>query len=448
MHDREMRCAAGLLVVAVGLAACGGDDGPTVRTAISGERIKITWFEYDEGSREPYGLRDGARDEVCVPQLWADGLVRCTPWASTLGPPTQFADDACTDPVHQNLAGDYAAEMVDAGGEPAIAVLRDVEPLMVFQWWSRDASGACVGPMSGPSQFGRVGAEVPSSAFVVIDRVVPVTAGRITVAVDTTVDGLYFPTHARDTELGFDCVLAPSAPDAVSCLPNRYTITYRDAECTQPVVQALLDGDLPRFIGSDRGCEHKLYEVGPTSSEGARFWLGLDGTCAPLMTSNQRWYELTPREAAVMERRRVASGRRLAPIALISGEHGLIDRWWYDEELGDECTLNGLMHCRPDGIAYARSYFADASCAQPLELAIVRSWERPCNVDPAPVLTGGSDGIHRIGARFTGTAWRRDPISGLCVDTPRPDLAPGYELYTLGELVGAEPFLGGNLVTD
>lgn len=85
--------SVGLFVVALA-AACNGDDVPP-DTAQSGTRLKLGWFEFEDGLRTwSMDIRDSKLDEPCRPVEWSDSVLRCTPQTGTLA----FSDAACTKP--------------------------------------------------------------------------------------------------------------------------------------------------------------------------------------------------------------------------------------------------------------------------------------------------------------------------------------------------------------
>jgi hypothetical protein len=176
--------AAGVPTSTPGDATCNGNAstasvfGPEALAADddtqqSGARLKATYLEADDGSRQFLGWRDTLREVDCSFAVAADGTWRCLPSGADAG--RFFADASCT----QRLA------TVPRGctQPPAFAILRDV-PACVWQqsrqvfslgpphaaplaYWS--AGGACV-PASTADlvlyDLYVVGDEVTPSSFV------------------------------------------------------------------------------------------------------------------------------------------------------------------------------------------------------------------------------------------------------------------------------------------
>src|SRR5690349_8500361 len=64
------------------------DDG-----ARSGTRLKLTWFEFTDGTRQFDGFYDAERKEPCfISQRWTDGNAYCTPSAASV----VYTNSTCT----------------------------------------------------------------------------------------------------------------------------------------------------------------------------------------------------------------------------------------------------------------------------------------------------------------------------------------------------------------
>jgi hypothetical protein len=87
-----MRAAVWVLLV----AACGDNGIPRdpLFTGLSGSRIKLQWYLYQDGARqlETAAFYDARLHTRCEPKHFVDGVYRCAPIADT----TVFRDRECT----------------------------------------------------------------------------------------------------------------------------------------------------------------------------------------------------------------------------------------------------------------------------------------------------------------------------------------------------------------
>lgn len=64
----------------------------------SGTRLKVRYYEADDGARQPIGWFDNERREACSFMLAAGGTIRCLP-ADSIGTSGYFADVGCSVPA-------------------------------------------------------------------------------------------------------------------------------------------------------------------------------------------------------------------------------------------------------------------------------------------------------------------------------------------------------------
>lgn len=454
--------------LALAAAGCGDNLAPEVG---SGTRLKITWFVYDDGTRQPVttSLFDVQRDEPCAVQTWADGVARCTP---PIGPfliyEPVFTDASCADSVmymgEDWIPPPYTADYAEPP-RSGIERLRHLDTIALAEVWLRDDAGACVGPYAGTGRrFFRRGDEIPRGDFAeVVDDVVE-TGDRFAVRAFETYDGLHLPYGLHDTDLGFGCVLTTTAAGAAACLPgDGAALRYRDASCTTPLhAQTTSSAATPRFVADTDRCAARMWEVG--AEAGVEPGFGLEGNAGACIAAAEpwpdvRWHDVTEHAVAPIERRRAAApGRRLEDIVLVSGSRTFPDSALFDSVTGEECRTSrdsaGIVRCLPAQLGYVHVYYRDSACLEPLPLAHVYLEPpiAPCSaagvVPRFAMAFDRADAYHPILARYTATPLYRREDGGACVDTPYDGVRWPPALHTIGEPVGETHFVAATRVTD
>jgi hypothetical protein len=212
------------------LVGCGDnlvDESVDIR---SGSQLKLSWFDYPDAARElarhklPF---DTHLQSPCSSIEWLDGVERCTPVRHRVfEPPTYatgvFTDDLCTqlvarsDGTHDYVLvgetrdGRYLPEQMfrqAAGRSPAPAY---------YERLGRE----CVGPVEVlPFSLYEVGALVPTSSLVTVERSVLPSTGRLAHIVLDAGDGLQMWLGYHDRELGVDCSMS-SVGSTLACVPS------------------------------------------------------------------------------------------------------------------------------------------------------------------------------------------------------------------------------------
>ena len=240
------------VVVAVAAAACSGSHGtaidagsdlpacgavatcapqPTIEPAsdafTSGTRLKVVRWDFGTGEVWTSGSRlaesaiidapyfDTVRGELCYPQPWSDGTLRCTPLQQAEGadydgspgnvvlngasPP--FADAACTQPGDSGNEGEYHAYGVRTCG--AIEHLYRLSATVVTQAVQsvRAADGSCHPDPNAGTQV-RLAEVLEAADFAEItSTTVPSSDPDLGLELQTSADGMVRPTKLRDLRL-------------------------------------------------------------------------------------------------------------------------------------------------------------------------------------------------------------------------------------------------------
>lgn len=455
-----MRRVLRLAIAALALAGCGGGEENAAQAPTSGARLKVRWFEFDDGTRLPLPptLHDADRREPCTPARWDDGALRCTP-AHIVLERMRFADAACTDAASAGQEGAvHGAYTVDVGGEAQLAGLFRVEPAPdVTSVYFRDSTGVCRGPSQA---FGvvRIRDEVPRAALAGVAYTLGPSSARIAIGAFESADGLYLPAGAHDTELGFRCRLEPVSPTQAACRPpddENTIIRYRDDACTTAVLQVYQGLPVPAFASKSHRCAVEVYAVGAQIADEPGFTFDFTGRCVAVpRESGVRWFELTPRAVAHVPRTRIRSDRRLEIIAMPAGGRALYDVSLFDRDSGEECADPAdtftVRRCRPLVTSSVFPYFRDPACGELLPLANVLDAERSCASSGPPrfaIDVLQPEFAHRrIGDPFTGPVFRF--ASAGCVAGPDDSTGVVAAVHEVGEPVGDDHFLGGEIVVD
>src|SRR5512143_1483814 len=204
------------------LVGCGDNLADLNDGARSGIRLKLDWYDYDDGPRhwaqgEVYF--DADRDEECKPLEWDDGATYCTPVAFPRDGYEPYADAGCTELLAERAdVAPYLSERVDACGMARPAHLYPIrDPVDLDRYWVSLGDGTCQ-EVDTPRTLWRLGPEVPRSSLVRLGVEPPRGIGRIELRVRTSIDGMRLPIGYVDSLLGpveesrFE--LEPSAPVA------------------------------------------------------------------------------------------------------------------------------------------------------------------------------------------------------------------------------------------
>jgi hypothetical protein len=369
--------------LALALAACG-DNQVTITS--SGSRLRLSWREYDDGSRTLVRgeLWDAERQEVCVPERWPDGETYCKPV-------TAGAEDD-----RAGLARLHVTESTGGGRVGVRATTSDDGLYVPLDFVDRHLHAPCV----------FVSSSTPTS-----QRCVPLEAGSI----EYRDAGCTDPVLA----LGEGDVEPPAAiGSGTTCEPRVFAV---GAETEDHGTHALdQDGTCVEAArGPGRWLELVPHELAT---------LARVRTAAP-------GRRLEPIHITV-------DGVRVADFALFDTEIG--------EECAAATSTRepGVYRCVPRDVGYVVDAYDDPACTFPIQAGLVYVGdERPdCDLAPSPAYARdflGGTHIRRLGGPRTAPTYHTQ-WSGTC----ELDTTSYRRYYHLGEPIPDTQWARATVVRD
>jgi hypothetical protein len=361
------------LLVLVGLLGCGDNLVLESADARSGERLKLQFLEYVDGTRQLVRdeLFDAGRDEVCRIVQWSDGFFYCTPEAGR----ALYADPGCTRELGHIRLGEpappYFRHESFVGGtfKPAKLYRRGAlaaPPSAAYEL--RD--GKCAETRFDPAgTFYELGEEVTHDALVQTRERSHVVDERVAVQLATSSDGVRFPLALHDRELEIDCRVAGPNRTSVECTPVRAhdAVFFHDAACTQPELSA---ASVPAIAAVQRdGCT-SYHAVGAQVVPVPLF--RLTPSCTPAVApSGEQLFLVGEQLALPALARERGEGARLQPIVVA----GVGDGYLFDRQHGSDCRpldIGGVTRCVPHH-AISHPVYADDACTTPALVALVQT---------------------------------------------------------------------------
>ncbi len=401
-------------------AACGDDrDAATVEEAVSGSQLKIEWYLYADGTRQPnpgmfYETRAHAR---CRPVPWIDGVDRCLPFADD----ALFVDENCETVIgrvgsiekpthyiaHQRVEGKDVASRLLVAGEEAAAPASYYEMI----------DGKCMGPLRAPpGQYRELVGELYADDLVQVRKVERAAPGLVVEWLEGG-DGMRVPVGFRDPELDVPCVVAPDDEGGSRCIPDTSVIAnpfaearFADDSCQQPATLIQVEGETPpihRALPPSRCAT--FHRLGPEISSAYR----RDGDGACVRTPHAmtlRAFALGP----ALEVPKLVSEvehdpqRRLQRIVIDTGTGRVPEPRLLDVATREPChriEAMGASWCVPDG-AIATTTAYTTGCQLPI--MITEIGPRSCG-SRAFAITVGIDSEprwHAVGDPVTEPLWQ------------------------------------------
>lgn len=436
------------LLLALGCAACGENTHPDeLFTAVSGARLALQQFRYDDGTEQATAdeFYDTDLHARCAPQRWSDDLVRCVPVADD----AVYTDAACTmlvgrarTAVEPELFLAYAAigEVV----RPARLFRAGAATDPIAQFYEmRD--GACTGPRSSPEEpitYFAVGDEIEGASLVPI-RDGEIGDGRLGVQIREGDDGARVPFGLRDRELGVACSPARGDGGDILCAPTSAAPAsyFRDPACNEAVAAASAAAPPPTIVAvvEPSGCTG--YRAVAGEVPGAPLYRRDGDACTPAARpAGARLFaagaglELAPLGRTLED----APARRLQRIILETGGLRFLDDHLFDTATRADCRrqpIGDVLRCIPEAVAPMRTLFA-TGCGVAVQLAEVP--QRTCErIAFATRLTGDGFEIRAIGDRPPDALFQLQ--NGQCL--PYPSSA-ATTLRALGPPIDPAAFLG------
>ncbi|MEO8552582.1 MAG: hypothetical protein ABI678_21545 [Kofleriaceae bacterium] len=483
-----------LAVLACVLAACSPSTGESTDAppsqgsdagvdpndgAKSGARLKLTWYQFTDGTRQFSGMYDSENKETCSPYYasFTDGKTYCVP---RVGGDAVYTNSTCTnkilhyyvdsvcpqDPAKYFL--DYAT--VGCQSHPAHIYLRGAK-LANATYYYKSSTGTCstgYAPQSYDA-FYALGSEVPKSALVELTLSAPEGQGRVGVRFYESVDGMRFPWVLHDATLDADCSAEYAADNssAARCTPDdaRYSYLAHDATCSQPALALANTCTKPAFAytfpeTSCPGDSETYYAVGAQIAS-TPLYQPTGGTCtATSASANTSYYALgAPVSLASLSYAAdTGTAHRIQLIHYTSTEGTRFRDPYrlYDAEKGSACypeTLpDGTTRCVAFG-GYIDTYYTSSACTTPIDLVEVYKGPATCSapvvpkyarkdIAPQPGTCQYGTEVHTITSPHSGSVYYGGPGSCFLFDP--------YEgvMYNVGPTVPLTDFVAAAQAMD
>lgn len=423
----------------------------------SGTRLKLLWDSFDGAKfKSDFVYRDSLREEHCLPQLWADGNLYCSP------PPAEvvYEDAACTRPMGFVDADDCAGPPPQTGlfsadepsactGRTMITGLRRGELRSPVPYYTKSDTGCALGTNPAGGLY-TLGETVPASAFVKLS-LERAGKGRIQHSYANGEDGsrLYLGTY--DPLLEGDCFWFPGFDrQSRTCmiLGSASINEYSDATCTQPKASAQSSCPAPKIAMGTAPMatcpdDFAAYRLGAPTAATPLYDLDENDTCSAVSPEPDTSYFSLGERLTVQRLTRepiAAGGARIKPITYTDGA----DQFWfgelYDTQLDAQCRsskmADGSTRCVPDDLGLIETYYTDAACSQQLRVLIHSSVPIPCLTLQSPRVVrvdsqacGADPQLFSVGAAYTGAVYQK--VGTLCFAYPA---IPGVTYHTLTPL--------------
>ncbi len=462
-------------------AASGPADGAAPDPndgAKSGSRLKLTWYAFTDGTRQWSGMYDAQNKQLCSPYYaaWTNGSVYCVPPA---GGSLVYTNSACTTRAVHYYTGTcaeavqpYYVEYATVGCTSAPAHLyrrgAQVAPATTYTKLSNGTCASNGSPSSGDAIYA-LDAEVPTSQLVELSLTAPEGSGRLGIRYYTSSDGMRFPWTLHDSTLGGDCSAsyASDASPAARCVPNQasYASYAHDASCTQPELALQSTCPAPQYgytfpATSCPDDAESYYQVSGTAAASPLYFPAGASCLATSASSGYSYYTLGAEVEVAPLTRAVDSGTaHRVQLAHYTADDGLRYRdpyALYDSQMGTRCyptTLpDGSIRCIASG-GYIDTYYSNAGCSTPIDLAEVYRGPASCSapvppayarksIAPQPGTCTYSTEVHQVTTVHSGPVYSGSP--GSCtVYTPYEGI-----LYNVGPVVPLTDFVAAAIAID
>jgi len=440
--------------------------------ARSGTRLKLTWFDFSDGTRQWDGLYDAERKETCyIYNDWIDGKSYCAPDytgsivytnATCTTKSVEIYKDGCST---TNL---YAMEYnyTPCDSKPAHLWTRGSK-ITLANYYYKSSDGTCNGPYATSTSYDyyALGAEVQRAELVEVTLGSPAGPGRLGVRFYQSPDGMRLQATVNDAALGTDCYPQVYASGAMtgSCAPNaRYAGYDQDAGCTQHKLGISKQCTLPKYTVyyPPNGCPAdppQYYTLGALVA-GSPLYYHNGTSCVSTTPSTANDYYRVGAELAVapISRTIAAAAGRLQLVHFTDPE-GLNYRSYelYDTQKGTGCyptkLPDGTLRCVAYG-GYINTYYSNSTCTTQIDLVEVESGPASCGapdvpkfarkfIQPPPGTCAYGTQVYTVSTPFAGTIYQN---FGTCqVYTP-----VNAKLYSVGPQVPLSEFVAATSSID
>jgi hypothetical protein len=447
--------------------------------AQSGSRLKLTWYQFTDGTRQWSGMYDAQNKELCSPYYgaWADGKYYCTPQS---GGDLVYTNATCTtkalhyyvDSVCPQAPAKYYLDYEPVGctSVPSHIYLRGSQ-ISAASYYYKNSNGTCstANPTFSYDTFYTFGSEVAKSDLVELTLSAPKGSGRLGVRYYQSADGMQFPSVLHDTTIDADCSASyySDASTAARCVPNdaRYAYYAHDATCASPELALTSTCTTPKYAYTfpSTSCpdDTETYYAVSAQAMSTPLFYPSGGSCFSTTASSGTSYWMLGAAVSTAPMTYAADTGTAHRIQLIhyttpEGTRFRDPSKLYDSQMGTDCypeTLpDGTIRCVAYG-GYIYSYFTSSACTTPIDVVEIYNGPTSCtpgvvpkyarkDIAPEPgTCTYGTE-VHAIGAVHAGAVYEGSP--GSCsVYTP-------YEstLYNVGPVVPLTDFVGAALAQD
>jgi hypothetical protein len=321
----------------------------------------------------------------------------------TAGGTTFFDEDSCNRviaaaPVGAEPPRYFIRRFLLNGVELPSRLYEPREPAAPPRFVWRQQDQYCLGPYEPDATlaFYSVGRVIEASELARVRVDETIDAGRLSLAIDASDDGLRMPGAFHDDELDLPCSLLPTANDTGRCVPAGVprTTYFADAACSAPLMattptlhHALQTSCWDVLTGSGAPHAGVVYEQ-----------LGEDCVIVP-PPSMQLFSASTSVRVAELARERIAGGR-LEETYFAGFREPVFDGLLHDTSLDADCaiTWQGEHYvCAPVEALPVRTFFSDAGCVTPVDVVFVPTGE----CEPRHAYAGG----RRIDGVYPGTIY-------------------------------------------
>lgn len=422
--------------------ACGDNApaGPELITAVSGTRLSVQKYRYDDGTELAVGneLYDTELHARCRAQRWIDETVRCVPVVDE----AVYSDAACTELIGLGRTVDrptlFLAYDHRAGSAIAARLFRAGAQRAPISQSYAIADGACAGPTPvtlDSTNFFDMGDELDGAALMALHDG-ELGDGRLAVQLREADDGLRVPFGFVDRSLGA-CAPRFQSDGGMACEPLEAApaVYFSDPACSVPAIAVGATVPAIASVVEPSGCA-RYYRVGHELSPPV---YRRDGAaCTAVAALDGRVFSVdAPLELPALARSpEAAGGRRLQRVVLEHDGLRFLDDRLLDTQTGVPCsprTLRDDIRCLPTSVV-SIGLFTDA-CTTAVRVAELP--RRTC--EPiAFATTNRPFQLHDLTDPPPGPLSRRD------ADACRPYTAPAdTELRGLGPPLDLTTFVGG-----